>query len=106
MDIQETLQYFSDKESLIRAARILKTEFTRHYTIVLMFGSQKDAEEFQYQYDDRLFNLLEDDRIIIKKVTSIATDHYLEHTFEAPESPKVKRKESERHLVQSGLLDA
>lgn len=103
MDVQETLQYFSEKESLIKMARILKTEFTRHYTIVLMFDSCAAADDFIYQYDDRQFNLLEEDRIIIKKVSSICTDHYIDPSLDVPASLKIKRKESEKYVVGHGL---
>jgi hypothetical protein len=105
LDVQETLQYFKDKEKLIKSARILKTEFTRHYCIVLEFETDDSAEEFYDQYANRPFNLLMDDKIIIKKVESIATDHYLDDSIEVVDNPKVKRKESERHVVSFRKLD-
>lgn len=102
MDVQETLQYFNEKESLIKVARILKTEFTRHYTIVLMFDTCAAAEDFEYQYNDRQFNLLEEDKIIIKRVSSICTDHYIDPSLEFASSSKIKRKESEKYVVGFG----
>lgn len=105
MDVQETLQYFKEKEKLISRARILKTEFTRHYCIVLLFETDDTAEEFYQQYDNRPFSLLLEDKIIIKKVEQISTDHYMDDSFEVVDTPNVKRKESERHLVGSNHPD-
>lgn len=101
MDVQETLHYFTEKEKLITSARILKTEFTRHYSMVFNFETEATAEEFYEQYANRPFSLLVEDKIIIKKVESILTDHYLEDSFEIVDNPKVRRKESERYLVAS-----
>ena len=100
MDIQETLHYFKEKEKFIKIARILKTEFTKNYTIVLLFDNEGSSENFYEQYSERRFNMLEDDKIVIKKVTGVATDHYLETITELPDSTERKRKESDKHVVR------
>ena len=79
MDIRELFDYFSQSLQHLVRARVLKTEFTRHYTIVLQFSSTLKCETFFDEYNGRMFNLIEEDPIVLKKVSKVASEHLLEH---------------------------
>ena len=71
IDIREMFEYFRSSIDDVKAARVLKTEFARYYAVVLLMKSVESARRFIEQYDDRLFNLAEDNMIVIKKVKHI-----------------------------------
>jgi hypothetical protein len=92
MDIRETFDYFRGNLKHLHSARVLKTEFARHYTIVLQFLTPAALEEFYEEYKGRVFNLIENDPIVLKRVSKVSTDHFIQRkrSYANPEEKMIE----------------
>jgi hypothetical protein len=78
MDLWEFFDYFKRVTPLILSTRVVKTEFTKFYAIIFQFKTTRDADDFIEEFQGRRFNLIDESRIILKKIEKVLSEHHLE----------------------------
>ena len=74
MDLTETFDVFGEYTKYIKTSRVLKTELSRHYTLIVYFERVDQCDEFYHMYNNRKYSMLDDDVIVLKKVSSISIE--------------------------------